>query len=249
MTTVSERVRTGGLPDLARGPVLVLAAAVGVLLTAVSGRYGYFGDELYFLAAGRHLAWGYADQPPLLPLIAAAMDAIGPGSVAVLRIPATLATVAGVVLTALLAREFGGGRRAQLVAAGAFAVSPNFLATGHLLATSTLDPALWIALTWLLVRWVRTRSDRLLFAAGLVTLIGSVLAVHGLGRMLRAPEYRFLGVTALGVAALFLVTGGRPPTTWPGCSRCCGRPRPSRSSAAGPPAGGGAGSRRGRCTG
>ncbi len=172
MTTITSPAATArALPAFARGPVLVVAAAVGVLLTAVSGRYGYFGDELYFIAAGHHLAWGYADQPPMLPLIALAMDTIAPGSLPVLRIPATLATVAGIVLTALLAREFGGGRRAQLIAAGAFALSPNFLGTGHLLATSTVDPALWTALTWLLVRWVRTRKDGLLIAAGVVTAV------------------------------------------------------------------------------
>jgi hypothetical protein len=300
MTTITSPTTAPAVPAFARGPVLAVAGAVAVLLTAISGRYGYFGDELYFLAAGHHLAWGYADQPPLLPLIALAMDTIVPGSVAVLRIPATLATVAGVVLAALLAREFGGGRRAQLLAAGAFALSPYFLGTGHLLATSTLDPALWTALTWLLVRWVRTRADGLLLVAGLVTavalqakflvvgfwavaivallvfgprellrrpalwlggaiavlttlptlfwqaqngwpqlemtravaaesvyaggmtgflpmallmiglLIGSVLAVHGVGRLLGDPKYRFLGVTALGITVLFLVTSGRP---------------------------------------
>jgi hypothetical protein len=299
-TTLAELGPVGTVPAFARGPVIAVAAAVGVLLSAVSGRYGYFGDELYFIAAGNHLAWGYADQPPLLPLIALAMDTIAPGSVAVLRIPATLAIVAAVVVAALLAREFGGGRRAQLLAAGAVAVSPGMLATGHLLATSTLDPALWIALTWLLVRWVRTRSDGLLLAAGIVTaaalqvkfltvgfwaiaiiavlvcgpremlrrpplwlggaiavlitvptlvwqaqngwpqlemgkivaaesvyaggmlgflplgffaaglLVGSVLGVYGIVRLLRMPDLRFLAVTALGVAVLFMLVGGRP---------------------------------------
>lgn len=144
MTTIERRRDAAdAVPAVAWGPVLAVALAVGVLLTSVSGRYGYFGDELYFLAAGHYPAWGYADQPPLLPLIAVAMDAMGPGSVAVLRIPSTLATMAAVVLTALLVREFGGGRRAQLIAVGAVAVSPTFLANGHLLATSTLDPVLW----------------------------------------------------------------------------------------------------------
>ncbi len=299
-STASAPDTIRGVPALARGPVLTLAAVVGVLLTAVSGRYGYFGDELYFIAAGHHLAWGYADQPPLLPLLALLADTVAPGSVEVLRIPATLATMAGLVLTALLARELGGGRRAQLIAAGAFAVSPTFLGTGHLLATSTLDPLMWIALTLLLVRWMRTRDDRLLLAAGVVTavalqvkflvvafwvvavlavlicgpremlrrpalwgggaiavlttvptliwqaqngwpqlgmskavaaesvyaggmlgflplaflgtglLVGTVLAVHGEVRLLRDPALRWLGVTALGVTAIFLVTGGRP---------------------------------------
>jgi len=287
------------VPAFARGPVLAVAGAVALLLTAVSGRYGYFGDELYFVAAGHHLDWGYADQPPLVPLIALLMDTIAPGSVVALRIPATLATVAGIVLAALLARELGGGRRAQLITAGAFAVAPLFLAGGHLLATSTLDPVLWAAVTWLVVRWLRTRADRLLLFAGLVTavalqvkflivgfwviaiiallvvgprgmlrrpalwiggatavlasvptlvwqanngwpqlgmsravaaesvyagglvgflplglaggfVIGLALAVHGTYRLLRDPDLRFLGLTALGVTALFMATGGRP---------------------------------------
>lgn len=137
----------------------------------MSGRYGYFGDELYFIAAGHHLAWGYADQPPLLPLLALVADTVAPGSVMVLRIPATLATVVVIVLAALTAREFGGGRRAQLIAAGTVAVSPIFLGGGHLLATSTLDPVLWAAVTFLVVRWIRTRSDRLLLVAGIVTAV------------------------------------------------------------------------------
>lgn len=324
MTATIERAPARVVPGFARGPVLAVAGAVAVVLTSVSPRYGYFGDELYFVAAGHHLAWGYADQPPLLPLIALAMDTLAHGSVAVLRIPATLATAATVVFAALLAREFGGGRRAQLVAAGAVAVSPGLLATGHLLATSTLDPMLWAALTWLLVRWLRTRADRLLLVAGLVTalalqvkflvvgfwavavvalllvgprvllrrpalwvggaiavlatvptlvwqarngwpqlemgrivaeegvysggmlgflpvgmllgglLVGTVLAVHGVGRLLRDPAYRFLGITALGVTLIFMVSGGRPyyiagmfPLLWAASAAGIERRRPA----------------------
>jgi 4-amino-4-deoxy-L-arabinose transferase-like glycosyltransferase len=157
------------VPALARLPVFGIAGAVVVLLLALSGRYGYLGDELYFVVAGRHLSWGYADQPPLLPLLAVTANTIAPGSLFLLRLPGALVTGAGIVVAALTARELGGERRAQWQTAAAYAVSLQLLASGHFLATSTLDPFLWTVIGWLVVRWVRTRRDGLLVWAGLVT--------------------------------------------------------------------------------
>ncbi|WP_019816228.1 ArnT family glycosyltransferase [Saccharomonospora saliphila] len=160
------------VPQFARLPVLVVAGVAMAVLLAFSGRYGYHGDELYFLAAGRHLDWGYADQPPLLPLLARLMDTLFPGSVVGLRLPAVVFTGLGIVIAALTAREFGGERRAQVMAAGAYACSPFLLAgAGHILATHMVDVFLWTVIAWLVVRWVRLRDDRLLFAAGLVTAV------------------------------------------------------------------------------
>jgi hypothetical protein len=70
----------GSLPGLARAPVAGVAAQAAALLVAVSARYGYHRDELYFLARGRHLAWGYPDQPPLVPLIARLMSDLDPAN-------------------------------------------------------------------------------------------------------------------------------------------------------------------------
>jgi 4-amino-4-deoxy-L-arabinose transferase-like glycosyltransferase len=142
-------------PAVARAPLAALAAAVVLLLVAVAGRYGYHRDELYFLRAGREAAFGYVDQPPLTPLLAAAVDALAPGSLVALRVPSALAAGLVVVLTGLLAREFGGGRAAQLLAAAAIGVSAFLLAVGHLLSTSTVDLLAWAALSWLLVRALR----------------------------------------------------------------------------------------------
>ncbi|MBN0048931.1 glycosyltransferase family 39 protein [Streptomyces actuosus] len=158
-------------PPPALLPVTVVACATGVLLLLTAGRFGYFSDELYFLAAGRHPAWGYADQPPLLPLLAHALDTVAPGSLVGLRAPAAAVTALGVLITALITRELGGRRAAQTAAAGAYAVSPVMLQMGHLLITATLDIFLTAVTTWLLVRWVRTRSDRLLPLLGLTAAL------------------------------------------------------------------------------
>jgi len=142
-------------PPLATLPLVGLAAAVGLVLVALAGRYGYHRDELYFLRAGREAAFGYVDQPPLTPLLAAAMDFLAPGSLVVLRLPSALAAGAVVVLTGLIARELGGDRGAQLLAAASMAVSAVLLAVGHLLSTATFDLLGWTALSWLLVRALR----------------------------------------------------------------------------------------------
>ncbi|GAA0539416.1 glycosyl transferase family 39 [Saccharopolyspora subtropica] len=160
------------IAPLAKWPVFTVAGLVAAAHVAVAPLGGFWIDEAYMLAAGKfHPDWGYVDQPPLVPLLAAAMDRLAPGSLVVLRLPAALATAAIVVLTALLAREFGGDRRAQVIAAGAGATGLWMAFVGHWVAPYTFEPALWLVLTWLLVRWVRFRAlgradDRLLLLFG-----------------------------------------------------------------------------------
>ena len=153
---MSEARRGRPAPALAATPALLaLGAVLTAVLLAFAGRYGYHRDELYFLRAGSEPAAGYVDQPPLTPLLAAAMDALAPGSLVALRLPSALAAGAVVVLTGLLTREFGGGRAAQLLAAACMAVSAVLLAVGHLLSTTTFDLLFWTLLSWLLVRALR----------------------------------------------------------------------------------------------
>ncbi|MCP9949715.1 glycosyltransferase family 39 protein [Actinomadura madurae] len=103
------------VPAVAWKPVLLMGGALGVVLLAVSARYGYHRDELYFRVAGRHLAWGYPDQPPLLPVLVRAITAVFGDSLVALRVPSALLAACGVLVAALTAREMGGGRRAQLL--------------------------------------------------------------------------------------------------------------------------------------
>lgn len=172
MTSVAS-LTTGSAPRrvipesrLATLPLLGIGTLVAVILIAFAGGYGYHRDELYFLVAGRHLAWAYADQGPLTPLIAHIMDAIAPGSLTVLRIPSAVMAAGTVFLTGALARELGGRSRAQLIAAGSAAVASVVLVTGHLLSTSTFDLLAWTLLTWLIARTVRTANERLWPVAG-----------------------------------------------------------------------------------
>lgn len=170
----ARRSGAPALPDrapVAWRPVLLIAGLMALVLGLTSTRYGWFGDEMYFLSAGARPAAGYADQPPMLPLLAAAADALAPGSLFVLRLPAIALTAAQVVLAGILAAEFGGGRRPQVTAAAAAAIGWHLLAGGHLLATSTIDPFFWSVVLLLLVRWTRTRDDRLLLAVGVVTAV------------------------------------------------------------------------------
>lgn len=192
-----------------RDPVLVIGCGVTLVLLAFASGYGYHRDELYFLAAGRHLAPAYADQGVFTPLLARAMTALVDGSLTVLRVPAAIAAGLTVVLTGRIARELGDRPRAATIAAACAAVATIVLFTGHLLSTSTFDLLVWTTLTWLAVRAVRTGDRRLWLCAG---------AVLGVG-LLNKPLPVFLAAGLLGGIAV----GGprrllRDPYLWGGAA-------------------------------
>jgi Dolichyl-phosphate-mannose-protein mannosyltransferase len=212
------------LPAFAVRPVAIIAGGLAAVLIAFSSRYGYHRDELYFIACGRRLAWGYPDQPPLVPLLARLMTGIAPNSVVLLRLPAAFASAALVVLTGLIAREFGAQRRAQVLAAAAVAVAPLVIGTGHLLSTTTFDLPVWALVTWLVVRILRTGNQRLWLAVGLASGIGLLdsdlvaflvfaivagLAVAGPRQPFRSPWPYIGGVIALAMWAPYLAWQAR----------------------------------------
>ena len=183
-----------------RARFLPLAAgAVAAVLVAVASGYGYHRDELYFLAAGHHLAWGYPDQPTLVPFLARVLSGLAPGSVAVLRIPSAFAAGAVVVLTGALAAELDAPPAAQLLASSSMAVAGVLLGAGHLLSTTTYDLLAWTLLLWLIVRLLRGNDDRLwlvigvaagagLFATDLVAFLMAAVVV-GIG--VAGPRWTF----------------------------------------------------------
>lgn len=189
----------------------LLAVALGTtgLLVATAGGYGYSRDELYFLAAGRHLAWGYPDQPPLTPLVARLMSTIAPDSLVVLRLPS--AVIAGVVvlLTGRIARVLGAGPAAQVGAAACMAAAGGTLAITHTLGTSALDLMFWTILTLLVLR-VLDGGDRRWWLA-----VGAVLGVALENKSLVA----FLAVAVLlGLAVNGPRSHLRSPSLWCGAA-------------------------------
>jgi hypothetical protein len=193
-------------PPVAWAPLGAVGIAVALLLLAFAGRYGYSRDELYFLRAGRELAFGYVDQPPLTPLLARAMDELFPGSLVGLRLPSALAAGLLVLVTGLIARELGGGRTAQLLAAASMAVSSVLLIASHLLTTTTVDLLAWTALSWLLVRALRD--------GGPVWLVTG--AVAGVALQNKVQPVFLLAAVVLGVLAVGPRPALRSPWPWLG---------------------------------
>jgi 4-amino-4-deoxy-L-arabinose transferase-like glycosyltransferase len=127
---------------------------------------------MYFIAAGSHPAFGYPDQPSLVPLLSWAMTRLAPGSLVVLRLPSAVVTAATAVLAALIAREISGGRRAQVIAAACTASSGFALAVGHIVSTTTFDLLSTTVLLWLMIRAVSRESGACVLAAGVIVGVG-----------------------------------------------------------------------------
>jgi len=177
---------------------VVYAAATATLIghLLVASRYGYFGDELYFMACGEHLDWGYVDQPPLIALIAwIVRHALGTSLLA-MRLPSALAGAALVVLTGALARELGGGRFATALAALASALAGVYIVMSYLFSMNAFEPLFWTGCAYVVVRIIKTGDQRLWLWFG---------AIAGVGL-----ENKYsMAVFAMGLVAGMLLSPGR----------------------------------------
>lgn len=179
---------------MGRWPIVV-GAGLFVVLMALSGRYGFHRDELYYLDAGRHLQAGYVAQPVLAPLLARLSLALFGLWLPGLRLWAALAAWATVVVAALIARELGGERRPQLFSAIAVAAAPGLLSVDHQAGPTPQDVLAWAAFAWMVARVGRTGDQRWWVPAGLVLGIG-------------LANKHMVGFFALAVVAGLLLSGG-----------------------------------------
>src|SRR5580692_6446256 len=155
------------------GAIVFAIAACKLLLYFYTGRYyGHFVDELYYLACSRHLDWGYVDQPPLIALIAWMVRvALGQSLWAIRLLPA-LAGAVEVLLTALMARELGGKRFAQALAAMSALIAPGILGADGLFTMNAFEPLFWMGCAYVLIRIVKTGNTKLWIWFGVLAGFG-----------------------------------------------------------------------------
>lgn len=150
---------------------LGLADFVAHMLFA--GNYGYFRDELYYIVSGtQHLSLGYVDFPPMIAYIAALLNVFTRDSLVSIHAVSALVQALLVFVAGMIAKELGGGRKAQLLAAVSTLLTFAFLAFGSLFTPDSFDSLWWSLLAFLVIRIVRRHELKLWVGVGLVIGIG-----------------------------------------------------------------------------
>lgn len=164
---------------LLSGPAIVvyLACVKFVVHMLTAGNYGFYRDELYFIAAGERLDLGYVDFPPLVAVVSAVARSLFGDSLAALHFFPALASAGVVVLTGLMARELGGGRFAQVLAALASLVAPGILVFGTWLSMDAFDQLFWALAAYVLLLILKRDRPGLWLAFGLVAGLGLLAKV------------------------------------------------------------------------
>jgi 4-amino-4-deoxy-L-arabinose transferase-like glycosyltransferase len=205
----------------ARRVLWLCALATTGLHLLFAGRYGYSRDELYFIACGQHLEWGYVDQPPLIAVAARLAAVLAGTSLVGFRVPAALAAGALVALTGWLVRKLGGGAWAVALAALPVALAPIFLAHGHMHTMNSFEPLLWTGCAAVLVALLQSRQPRWWLALGLLVGVG-LLNKHSMGfyaaclglAVLLTPARRLVASRWLPLGVLLAVALVLPHVLW-----------------------------------
>lgn len=228
LSDVSARTRTSASSSdrkEVKRPETALLVTIAAVSFAVhmffSGNYGYYRDELYFIADGRHLQGGYVDQPLMMGWLAALLRVtIGNGLIAIHIIPA-LACSALIVVTGLMARELGGGRMAQVTAALLSFFTVIFYGFGSTFIMDGLDELWWGLACLILLRLIRRDEPRLWLLVGVVVAIGLLtkltiifFAVALAASLLLTPQRRHLLTPWPWLAAVIAALGILPYLVW-----------------------------------
>jgi len=199
----------------------VLGALAVLVQMVTNGRYGYFRDEFYYLAASDHLAFGYVDFAPLIAWLTHASRAVLGDSLHAIRLLPALAFGAEVVLTGLITRELGGRRWGMLLACLSVLMAPVILGNAGRLAMNALEPLFWMGCIYFLLLALNRERPNLLMWCGVLLGFGlenKHSTVFFLGALVVAllvvPERRLFAEKWFWAAAAMVFVIGLPNAVW-----------------------------------
>lgn len=140
---------------------LAVARFLVFLLTGTPGEFSWFRDELYYLACADHLAWGYVDHPPLSVFLLAVYRTLFGESLLAIRLFSSLISAIWLFGVGVLAREMGGDKRAQLMAAVLAFAAPQLWGMHGFYSMNVFDALFWLGGFLLLARMLRTGNQNL----------------------------------------------------------------------------------------
>src|SRR6266446_9601907 len=180
-------------------PALLFAAGTLLLHMWTNGGYGYFRDELYFLACGEHLSWGYADMAPMVALVAKMSRALFGDSLHAIRFFPALAGATVMVTTGLITGGQGGKRFAVFLACVCVLVAPIYLSMDDYLSMNAFEPIFWMGGVYAIILAIKRDDPRYWLWFGVFAGLGLMnkhsTAFFGLAvliALLLTPERRFL---------------------------------------------------------
>jgi 4-amino-4-deoxy-L-arabinose transferase-like glycosyltransferase len=198
-----------------------LAALAVLLQMLTNGRYGYFRDELYYLAASEHLAVGYVDFAPLIAWLTHASRAVLGDSLHAIRLLPALAFGAEVLLTGFITRELGGKRWAVLLGCGSVLLAPVIVGNAGRLSMNPLEPLFWMGCVYFLLLAINRQQPKLLLWCGVLLGFGlenKHSTVFFLGALvvglLATPKRRLLANKWFWIAATIALAIALPNVVW-----------------------------------
>ena len=225
MATASASSQPGPAEELAAvraaTSVWYIAGAFLLFQLLTANRYGYFGDEMYHMACGEHLAWGYVDQPPLIGLIAWVTRHLFGTSLLAIRLLPALAGSTLVWLTGRITRELGGGRYAQTLASLCTACAGVYLVLFHLFTMNAFEPLLWMGCLYVLIRVIKTGNQKSWLWFGVLAGIGlenkytiAVFAAAVIAGLLLTSERKALASRWIWIAGVIAFLIFLPNLIW-----------------------------------
>jgi Dolichyl-phosphate-mannose-protein mannosyltransferase len=212
-------------PRISAAVAIIAALSLGTLALHVAANavhpYGYNRDEFYYLACSQHLAFGYVDHPPLMPLITRLWTSAFGDSIDSIRLLPAIAGAGVVALVGLMVRELGGGWKATALATLTAALAPIYLLVGGMLWTPPYEHVIWAACAFFFIRLLKTGDARYWLPIGLMIGIGletkhnaALLAIAVVAGVLLTSNRRYLANRWLWAGAALALVIALPHIIW-----------------------------------